>query len=260
MKKGLFLLLALLSAMLGCRVLPPAPPEPELTADQILSRLRSGRGNLATFAAAGRLTLISPQQNATGTALVKGIAPETLRVDLKDPLGRTVLSFFTDGRVVEVLFPREGKLFQGPATPTNLASFVPPQVKLSHAVRLLTGDLPLSPGAPQGNHLEAGGERLYVLEWRQSNGSPQERLWVSASDFQPRKVEWFGPDGTPAFRAELEESQAGPRRPGQLKLETSTPRMELRLAYRDFTPNPPLSPLDLAVPRPPGVAVLPLKP
>ncbi|MEJ2070518.1 MAG: hypothetical protein P8X58_08955 [Syntrophobacterales bacterium] len=40
---------------------------------------------------------------------------------------------------------------------------------------------------------------------------------------------------------------------------TPSPRVELRLAYKDFTPIPALTPGDLAVPRPPGVAVLPLK-
>jgi hypothetical protein len=260
MKIRTVLLVVIIVGLAGCRALPPAPAAPELSAEQILSRLKAGRGDLSAFAARGRLTLISPQQNATGIALVTGKLPETLRVELKDPLGRSVLTFFTDGRVVEILFPREGKLLQGPATPANLASFVPPQVKLPQALRLLVGDLPLSQGPPNRTHFEAG-EKLYVLEWLKSDGSPQERLWVAASELQPRKMEWFGADGQVAFRAELGEfHQVAAGRPQNLKLMTPSPQMELRLAYRDFTPNPSLTPADLAVPRPPGVAVLPLKP
>ncbi len=257
----LILLVMLAVAGLGaCRRLPPTPPAPELSAEQVLSRLKAGRGELTAFAARGRLTLISPQQNATGTALVKGKLPETLRVDLKDPLGRAVLTFVTDGRVVEILFPRENKLLQGPATPANLASFVPPQVKLAHALRILVGDLPLSPGLPQRTRFEAA-DRMYILEWLTGGGSLQERLWVAADDFRPRKQEWFGPDGQAAFRVETGDFQPSlPGRPRQLKLVTFNPAMELRLTYRDFTPNPSLSAADLAVPRPPGVAVLPLKP
>jgi hypothetical protein len=256
----LILLLVLAVAGVGaCRRLPPTPPAPELSAEQVLSRLQAGRGELTTFAARGRLTLISPQQNATGTALVKGKLPETLRVDLKDPLGRAVLTFATDGRLVEILFPGENKLLQGPATPANLASFVPPQVKLAQALRILVGDLPLSPGLPARTRFEAG-DRMYVLEWL-TGGALQERLWVAADDFRPRKQEWFGPDGQTAFRVELGDMQQSlPGRPRQLKLETLSPPMELRLSYRDFTPNPSLSASELAVPRPPGVAVLPLKP
>ena len=32
--------------------------------------------------------------------------PETLKVELRDPLGRSVLEFATNGQVVEILFPR----------------------------------------------------------------------------------------------------------------------------------------------------------
>jgi hypothetical protein len=261
--KTRYLILLVMLAVVGldaCRRLPPTPPAPELAADQVLSRLKAGRGELAAFAARGRLTLISPQQNATGTALIKGRLPETLRVDLKDPLGRAVLSFATDGRLVEILFPRENKLLRGPATPGNLASFVPPQVKLAHALRILVGDLPLSSGLPQRTRFEAA-EKMYVLEWLKRDNSVQERLWVAAEDFQLRKQEWFGPDGQTAFRVELGEFQPSlPGRPRQLKLMTFSPHMELRLSYRDFTPNPSLSAADLTVPRPPGVAVQPLKP
>lgn len=253
------LLLALLGAA-GCRTLPPAPPAPLLSADQILARLKENQGNLTTFRARGRLTLISPQQNATGTALVTGRLPETLRVELKDPLGRSQLAFFSDGRQVEILLPQERKLLQGPATPANLASLVPPVMTLAQAVRLLAGELPLSPGPPSRWHSEAG-EKLYVLEWLDQRGRLQERLWVGAEDFRPRKVEWFGPDGQLAFAAEMAGHQGpGAGRPQNLKVKTNSPAMEIRVAYRDFTVNPSLGVLDFKLARPPGVTVLPLKP
>jgi hypothetical protein len=215
---------------------------------------------LTAFAAKGRLTLISPEQNATGTALIKGKLPETLRTDIKDPLGRSVLSFSTDGQVVEILFPRENKLLQGPATPTNLAAFIPPGVKVFQALRLMVGDLPLSQGPPTRVKPESG-ESTYVLEWLKSDGTPQERLWVTGADVQPKKEEWYGPDGRLVFSAELGEfNQVAPGRPQQIKLVTANPQVELRLTYREFTPNPSLTPADLAVPRPPGVVVQPLKP
>jgi hypothetical protein len=262
LKLGGALLLCLLAGLAGCRAaLPPAPAVPELSADQILSRLKARHGALTTFAARGRLTLISPQQSATGNALIKGKLPETLKVDLKDLLGRSVLDFATDGQQVEILFPRENKLLRGPATPANLAAFIPPGVTAPQALRLLVGDLPLSPGPPDRMHFEPG-ERMYVLEWLKSDGSLQERLRVAAGDLQPRKEEWFGADGKLAFSAELGEfHQVSPGWPQQLKLVTPSPhQVELRLVYRDFTPNPALNPGDLVVSRPPGVAVLPLKP
>jgi hypothetical protein len=262
LKLGGAFLLVLLAGLAGCRAaLKPAPPVPELSAEQILSRLTARRGAFTSFEARGRLTLISPQQNATGTALLKGKLPETLKVTLKDPLGRAVLEFATDGRIVEILFPRENKLFRGPATSANLAEFIPPGVTVDQALRLMVGDLPLSSGAPT-RVLAKPVEQMYVLEWLHPDGSLQERLWVAAGDLQPRKEEWYGAGGRLAFRAELGDfHQGAPGWPQQLKLVTPGPQaVELRLTYKDFTPNPPLNPRELGVFRPPGVAVLPLKP
>jgi outer membrane lipoprotein-sorting protein len=253
-----------LVALVGCRggILrrPKAPAAVKRSPEQILSQLKARQGQLTAFAARGRLTLVSPEQNATGAAIIKGKFPETLRVDLKDPLGRSVLSFFTDGRLVEILFPRENKLLTGPATATNLAAFIPAGVRLPQALRVMVGDLPLSQGKPARMNQESGGS-MYVLEWLAGDGSLQERLWVTAADVQPVKDEWYGPGGQLVFSAELGEyNQVAIGRPQQIKLVTTTPRVELRLTYKDFTPNPTLTPTDLAVPRPPGVVVQHLKP
>ena len=260
MRLGRILLLVILAGLVGCRTMPPTPKAPELSGDQILSRMKTRRGDLTAFSARGRLTLISPQQNATGTALIKGKLPQNLKVDLKGPLGRSILSFATDGYVVELLFPQEKKLFRGPATPNNLASFIPPGVKLYQALQLLVGDLPLSQGPPARVQFKPG-ERMYILEWLKSDGSLQERLWVVADEVQPRKEEWYEANGRLAFSAELGEfNRLAPGRPAQLKVLTSNPQVELRLAYQEFTPKISLTAADLVVPRPTGTAVLPLKP
>ncbi len=267
MKIRWLILVLVVVALVGChgrlREVLPRPKAPpvagKLSPDQVVSQLRARQGQLTSFTARGRLTLVSPEQNATGTAVIKGKLPETLRVDLKDPLGRSVLSFATDGRQVEILFPRENKLLTGPATPTNLAAFIPAGVQVSQALRLMVGDLPLSQGKPARMSQESDGK--YVLEWLAADGSLAERLWVTAADVQPVKDEWYGTGGRLVFSAELGEyGKVAAGRPAHVKLVTTTPRVELLLTYRDFTPNPTLTPADLAVPRPLGVVVQHLKP
>jgi outer membrane biogenesis lipoprotein LolB len=264
MKIRWLILVLVIAALAGCRggflhrpkALPAAGVK--LSPEQVVSQLKARQGQLTSFAARGRVTLVSPEQNATGTAIIKGKLPETLRVDLKDPLGRSVLSFYTDGQQVEILFPRENKLLTGPATPSNLAAFIPAGVKLPQALRLMVGDLPLSQGKPARLNQESG---MYVLEWQAPDGSLQERLWVSAGLVQPVKDEWYGPGGQLIFSAELGDyGKVAIDRPAHLKLATTTPRVELLLTYKDFTPNATLTPADLAVPKPPGVVVQHLKP
>ena len=263
MKIRWIILVLVIAALAGCRGgflrRPKAlPVAAQLPPEQVVSQLRARQGQLTSFAAKGRVTLVSPEQNATGTATIKGKLPETLRVDLKDPLGRSVLSFYTDGQQVEILFPRENKLLTGPATPTNLSSFIPAGVKLPQALRLMVGDLPLSQGKPARMSQESD---RYVLEWQAPDGSLMERLWVSAAEVQPVKDEWYGPGGRLIFSAELGEyGKVAVGRPAHVKLATTSPRVELLLTYKDFTPNPTLTPADLAVPRPLGVVVQTLKP
>ena len=251
--------LALLAwlGLAGCRALLPAPPPAVLPAEEVLARLHNRQQALESLQARGRITFLSPERNYSGTILIKARRPESLRVDILDLLGRTLLGFATDGSHVQVLSPHEGKFYVGPATPRNLAVFIPPAVPLSQLVPLLAGALPLSPGPPARFDYDAAAGR-YLLEWRQG-GQLQERLWVAAQGLYPVQEEYFLGQDQPRFTLKLEGfGDVLPDLPGKITLQTETPKMELRLAYQELRLNPPLSPADLTLAPPPGVAVVQL--
>jgi len=254
----LWLLLAALLWPAGCRTLPPAPPPAAvISADELLARLQARQEQVKSLQAKGRITFLSPEQNYSGTAVLTGQLPASLKANVLDFLGRTILSFATDGAEVKVLSPSENKLFQGPATPGNLAAFIPPTVSLPQALRLLVGALPLSPGPPQDFAYEAATGR-YRLEWRQG-GTLTERLWVAAQGLYPVQEEWFGGAPEPRFTAELAGFGAlAPEAPEKITLKTSAPQKEMRLVYRDLKLNPPLAPADLTLAPPAGVVQVPL--
>jgi hypothetical protein len=238
----------------GCRALPPAPmPVTGISSEALLVRLRSRQQQVQSFRAKGRITFLSPQQNYSGTALLTGRLPASLKVDVLDFLGRTILSFATDGTEVKILSSQENKLLRGPATPGNLAAFIPPMVSLPQALRLLVGALPFSLGPPDHFDYQRATGR-YLLEWRQGS-TLQERLWVDAKGLYPVGDEWFGGASQPRFSAELADFGAlAPDLPEKITLKTAKPKMELRLVYRDLKLNPPLTPPELTLTVPPGVA------
>jgi hypothetical protein len=251
--------LALLAwlGLAGCRALPPAPPSAVLPADEVLARLHNRQQALESLQGRGRITFLSPEHNYSGTFLIKARRPESLRVDILDLLGRTLLGFATDGSRVQVLSPHEGKLFTGPATPRNLAVFIPPAVPRSQVVPLLAGALPLSPGPPTRFEYDPASDR-YLLEWAQG-GQLQERLWVAGQGLYPVQEEYFLGQSQPRFTLKLAEfGEAGPDLPGQITIQTETPKMELRLAYKELRRNPPLTAADLTLAPPPGIAVVQL--
>jgi len=258
--RRLYVGLALALCFWGCRALPPpAPPVAVTSGQELLAKLQAGKPQVQSFEARGRLTFLSPQQNYSGTSLIKGRLPATVRADVLDFLGRSVLNFYTNGQEVEVLAPKEGKLYRGAATPGNLAAFIPPAVTLPQALRLMSGDLPLSSGPPSRWAYDQAQGR-YLLEWRNSGGGVQERLWVEAGGLKPVQDEWFGPDGTLRFAAEFSDfGRLSPGLPGQIVLKTRQPDAELRLVYREMLINPSLKDSDLAVPRTAGVQEVPLK-
>jgi hypothetical protein len=240
----------------GCRTLPPTPPTAAVTSpEELLSRLQARQQQIKAFQAKGRLTFLSPQENYSGTALLAGRLPTSLKVDVLDFFGRTILSFATNGTEVQVLSPRENKLFRGPATTRNLAAFIPPSVSLAQAVRLRVGDLPFSSGPPDHfEYLPASGR--YLLEWRRG-AALVERLWVAAPDLYPVQEEWYGGAPKPRFTAELAGYGAlAPGVPEKITLKTTIPKIELRLVYGRLSLNPSLTPADLTVTPPPGVAVV----
>ncbi|MDP3183035.1 MAG: hypothetical protein Q8M54_09510 [Desulfobaccales bacterium] len=254
--------LALLLLLGGCRALPPAPPPTAILAiDELWSRLQSRQQQVQSFQGRGRVIFLSPERNYSGTALLKGKAPATLRLDIQDFLGRSVLSFASDGVDMQVLSPKEGKLFRGKATPPNLAyALIPPAVTLPQVLSLLKGGLPLSAGPPdRGDYDPAQG--VYLLEWRQADGALKERVWVKAEGLNPIKAEWHGDDGQVRFTVELADFGRLPAGlPGQITLRTTTPKSELRLFYKEMLPNPTLAPADLVLTPPEGVEVIRLRP
>ena len=252
------LALAALLCSAGCRTLFPSRPSVAvISQENLLAVLKTRQEKIKSFRAEGRITYLSPQQNYSGKVWLKGRLPASLKVEVLDFLGRTVLSFATDGTEVKVLSPRENKLFQGPATPRNMAAFIPPTVSLPQALRLLVGALPLSQGPPQNFAYEAATHR-YRLEWRQGEAIT-ERLWVAAEGLYPVLEEWYGGAPEPRFTAELANFGAlAPDLPEKVTLKTPTPKMEMRLVYRDLSRNPSLTPTELTLTAPPGVVVVPL--
>jgi outer membrane lipoprotein-sorting protein len=257
----LFAWVVVLLVLGGCRTLPPTPPPAAIASpEELLARLKSRQQHLQSFQATGRLTFLSPERNYSGTGFLKGKEPTTLRVDILDFLGRSLMSFASDGAQVQVLIPREARLYQGRATPANLAALIPPSVTLPQVLRLLVGGLPLSPG-PADRWQEEAASGLYLLEWLNPQGGPKERLWVESRDLHPVKGEWYGDDGRLRFAVEMTDyGRLTAHLPGQVTLKTDTPKVELRLFYRELQVNPALSSADLLLQAPPGVARVPLGP
>lgn len=258
MKRLLVFLLGTVFGLAACRTLPPPPPPVAVSPLAAVAALRSRQEGIQSFQAKARLTLIAPGRNYSGNATVKARFPSSLSVEVVDFFGRSLMSFASDGAKLEVLFPREGKRFSGPATPGTLAAFIPPGITLPQCLRLLAGGVPFSEGDP-ASWQESGTDGGLVLTWQNADGTPRERIWLD-NHGRAWRQEWSGTAGKPGFVAEFSDFSAAAGWPRRVKVKTAEPQTELRVAFGDLTLNPPLTPAEFSAPRPPGVVEVPFKP
>lgn len=243
-------LVLLLGILAGCRTLLPPPPPVAVSPREALEAWRARQEGIQAFQARVRLTLLAPGRSYSGSARLSAGLPSSVRLEVTDLFGRSLMTFASDGEEVAVLFPREGRMLRGPATPQTLAAFIPPGVTLAQCVRLLTAGVPLSDGEPQ-SWQEQGEPGSWLLVWNGADGQPRERLWLTHG--RPRRLEWRGEGGQPGFEAEFGEF-TGPRDwPRQIRIKTPHPPTELRVSFGDLTLNPPLTEADFRLSRPPGV-------
>lgn len=247
----------LLAALAGCRTLPPPPPPAAVAPQEALAGWRARQAGIQGFQARARLTLIAPGRSYSGSARLLAGLPSSLRVEVTDLFGRSLMTLVSDGEEVAVLFPREGKLLKGPATSRNLAGFIPPGVTLAQCVRLLTAGVPLSDGEPQ-SWQEQGEPGSWLLVWNGADGQPRERLWLAQG--RPRKLQWRGEGGEAGFEAEFADFSGPGNWPRQVRVKTPQPSSELRVTFGDLSVNPPLTPADFRLSPPPGIRVEPLSP
>jgi outer membrane lipoprotein-sorting protein len=244
---------AVLFMVWGCAAVRPLPPPQVIGSPaELLERLKPRQTQVNSFKARAQITLISPQRTYSGTAILRGQRPHRLKVEVRDILGRAIMGFYSDGQIVKVFFPQEGKLYRGPATPANLAPFIPPPVTLDEVLKALSGDPLFITGGREHLAYEAGGR--YLLELTSPEGKGRELLWVDNRDFNPVRLEMYDRGEKRLFTLEFQDFGSLPAGlPKKVVLHTEKPKAELRLTYTEMTVNPPLTEADMALSAPPSV-------
>jgi hypothetical protein len=262
--QGILLFLLVVGALSSCQRLPvvpgdgkPAVASAQALRDQILARSQAIR----SFKAKGQLSVLSPQKNYNGSALLFGSKPETVRLDVLNFWGQPALTFLTDGQEVKMLAYSEAKLYKGPATSHNLAVFIPPPVKVQELVEVLTGGVPLGTD-DEARLTDVPGADQYRLEISPASRQGRVDLLVDAKTGQILKALWFDAQGKQLFAAEFSDfdSRGSISFPLQVILTTGDNQSQVRIRYRDFSLNPPATSETLVLPITTGIQELPFAP
>ena len=132
----------------ACARLPTAPVAGEKPAIQsapdLVKQLEARAAEIQSLKGKGNVSVVSPQKNYTGNALITEIKPAVLRVDVLNFWGQPVIAFLMNDQEIKLLVYPESRLYRGPANSTNLSRFIPLPVTVQDFMALLTGRVAFS--------------------------------------------------------------------------------------------------------------------
>lgn len=225
------------------------------SAEELLRRIDLAEAAVASVRGEGALALDGPEGKGSAGIYLEAAVPASLRFEQLDFFGRPVSVLVSDGVRLGFYDAQAGRYVRGPATPENLARFVPVSVPMAELVAILTGRVPrleggraeLAPDVGRGRYrLRLVGERFtQVLEVDPASS----RVVRSATE----------PAGL-AYALEHDEVvlQGGVTFPKRTRLELPVQRATLDLRWRDVTLNQAPDAAAFQVEPPEGVPVVDL--
>jgi hypothetical protein len=145
-------LLALLAAACGP---VPRPADAYATAPDLLADMLALRGRVKSLRASGRIDHFG-EQRVQGKMLAFAEPPDRLRVDLVSPLGSTLAVLTVAAGAFSMSDEREGRYWNGPAEPCNIARLIRIPLPAEDVIRVLAGSTPLIEGPSSVTWDEAG--------------------------------------------------------------------------------------------------------
>jgi hypothetical protein len=227
------------------------------SAPDLMKQLEARAGEIQSLKGKGNVSVVSPQRNYTGNALVTEVKPAVLRVDVLNFWGQPVIAFLMNAQEIKLLVYPESRLYRGPANTTNLSRFIPLPVTIQDFMALLTGRIAFS--QYEKPVLLAGTDpNILNLQLISVKGNEQVTLGIDSQSLNITSARWLNAQGQEIMKAEFGEfmSQGPITGPREIKLASGDQTNQVRVHFRDLTYNIPASPESLELPVASGVREL----
>jgi outer membrane biogenesis lipoprotein LolB len=259
-KTGILLILMLLS-LSACARLPTAPvgERPVVqSAPDLLKQLESRAAEIQSLKGKGNVSVVSPQKNYTGNALVTEYKPSLLRVDVLNFWGQPVVAFLMNDQEIKLMVYPESKLYRGPANSTNLSRFIPLPISIKDFMAILTGRVAFDQ-YEKPVLAETKDPNLHYLELTSRGGNERLKLTIEAQSLNITTAQWQNPQGQETMQAEFSEfiSQGTITGPREIKLASADQTNQVRIRFRDLNYNVPPAPEAMELTVSGGVQELP---
>jgi outer membrane lipoprotein-sorting protein len=246
----------------GCPVKPPPvapPPKVHPSAAKLLTGLARREKAVTNFWAKVETRIKNQREEASADGSLMGLAPDLLRLELIDPVGRPRMTFTSNGRKMGLLVHSEGKFFVGPASPRNLGRILPLGLGLKEVFVLLAGGTPLVrhkygrvdfDGQTGQHRLRLGGDPSGVYQV----------LWFAGPERRLVRTEVLDKKSQVLFRAVFSDFRKVGNEKFPMRLVMSVPdrRVMVEFKYVWLKVNLTMNRLPFVVKAPPGVKIIKL--
>lgn len=229
---------ALLSAVMfaGCPRLPPldyGKDGPAISGADLLERIEVAELSVVSVKGDAKLIVDSPQGKGSVSLYVAVLHPARLHIEQLDFFGRPEGILVTDGERFGLYDGRQRKYFRGPASPTNLARFLPIALPPRELASLLLGRVPRVPADSSELSIDEG-LRAYRLTLHK--GAVTQRLTVSTGTHRVLSSRVEGLNTYAIDLGELDTFGAATL-PRRLTLDAPSAKTSVELIYKDIAVN-----------------------
>lgn len=209
---------------------------------EILENLFSQQGSLQGLRGVADLKLSMPDYLYRGKAVLLIGLPDQIRIELMNFVGFADLVLSSDGQMMEVSLPSEGKTIRGTPTPEEVERLCGVRIPLPQLLRILLGHPPYSLDEEVATWVLAGNGREFRGPGKEP-GLLTQRIRTDEAGRMIKEGEIVDQEGV-WFSFQLGDYRkvSDFLIPFSVDITMKRERMELQLAYREVEPNPSLDP------------------
>lgn len=206
--------------------------EPTSAAD-LLKRINVAENQVYSLKGDAKLHVDSPQGKGAVSIFVSVTHPSFIYLEQLDFFGRPQGALVTDGERFGLYLAPEGKYYRGPASPVNLARFLPVVIPPRELAAILLGRAPrISSEDPRMGFDEQKQQLTLTL----TRGEGKQTLWVQPPSY---RVVRSVPENLPAYELAFDDvvAQQGLTLPRKAILDAAGAGTHVELHWKEVAVN-----------------------
>lgn len=203
------------------------------SAEELLKRIKVAESQVYSLKGDAKLIVDSPQGKGAVSLFVAVTHPALIHIEQLDFFGRPQGVFTTDGERFGLFMSQEGKYYRGPATPPNLARFLPLIMPPAELAAVMLGRAPRLPAESMQLRFDDERQQLVLVLQR---GQVRQTLFVQPPAYRVVKST---AENVRAYELEFDDLKSlnGVTLPTRATLDAQSAKTKIELIWKEVAVN-----------------------